>query len=241
MTTDRAIEILRCMANGIDPITGEILKEDHLCNSPEVIRALYTAIQAMSGAENGDESRIVRKSEKLNAGRPWTDADLDALKRMYQDGDSMDLICAKLQRRERGVLKQLERLGLTENAKASSPGLERAGQRWMQEEDALLRNLYSEKWSIERMAARMQRSEYAIYCRMEKLQLFGDEYGYPPNEALPPLSNKDSQQLREMFLSGTPIDELAAYFERSENSILARLFYMGLIKESPISSWRKKS
>ena len=241
MTTDRAIEILRCMANGIDPITGEILEEDHLCNSPEVIRALYTAIQAMSGAENGDESCSVRKSGKLNAGRTWTDADLDALKRMYQDGDSMDLICAKLQRRERGVLKQLERLGLTENAKASSPGLERAGQRWTPDEDTLLKNLHIDRWPIEKIAAEMQRSEYAIYCRMEKLQLFGAEYGYPPHEEYPPWSNKDNQQLREMFSSGTPVEELAAYFERSENSIRARLFYMGLIKESPISILRKKS
>lgn len=241
MTTDRAAEILRCMANGVDPITGEILEEDHLCNSPEVIRALCTAIQAMSGAGDADASRFVRKNGKLNAGRPWTDADLDALKRMYQDGDSMDLICAKLQRRERGVLKQLERLGLAENAKASSPGLERAGQRWTPDEDTLLKHLYIDRLPIEKISAEMQRSEYAIYCRMEKLQLFGAEYGYPPNEECPPWSNKDNQQLREMFLSETPIDELAAYFERSENSIRARLFYMGLIKESPISILRKKS
>lgn len=38
-----------------------------------------------------------------------------------------------------------------------------------------------------------------------KLLLFCAEYGYPPNEALPPRSNKDNQQLREMFLSETPM------------------------------------
>ena len=240
MTTDRAAEILRCMANGVDPITGEILEENHLCNSPEVIRALCTAIRAMSNVDEADASRVVRKNGKLNAGRPWTDADLDALKRMYRDGDSMDQICAKLHRRERGVLKQLERLGLTRNAATPSPGPERAGQRWTQEEDDLLNKLYSEKWPIEGMAARMQRSDYAIYCRMEKLQLFGAAYGYPPNEAFPPWSDKDKQQLREMYLSGTSVGELAAYFERSENSIRARLFYMGLTRESPLSPWRKK-
>ena len=189
MTTDRAAEILRCMANGIDPITGEILEENHLCNSPEVIRALCTAIQAMSGANNADASRFVRKNGKLNAGRPWTDADLDALKRMYQDGKPMDWICAKLQRRERGVQKQLAHLGLIESkknaSKTPSPGLERAGQRWTREEDTQLKNLFSEKWPISEIAAEMQRSDYAIYCRMEKLQLFGAEYGYPSNEEPP--------------------------------------------------------
>lgn len=241
MTTDRATEILRCMANGIDPITGEILEEDHLCNSPEVIRALYTAIQAMSGAENGDEFRFVRKNGKLNAGRPWTDDDLEALKRMHQDGASMDLICAKLQRRERGVLKQMRRLGLEQTAKAPASGLERAGERWTQEEDDLLKDLHADRWPIDEIAAKMQRSEYAIYCRMEKMQLYGAEYGYPLKEEYPPWSNRDNQQLREMFLSGIPVDELAAYFEHSENSIRARLFYMGLTRESPLPPWRKKS
>ena len=185
MTVDRAIEILRCLANGVDPMTGEILEANHLCNSPEVKRAIHTAIHAMSGADDAKNPRFVRKNGKLNAGRPWTDEDLDALERMYRDGKPMDWICEKLQRRERGVLKQLAYLGLAESGRTSSPGLERAGLRWTREEDTLLRNLYSEKWPIAEIAAEMRRSAYSIYCRMEKLQLFGAEYGYPPHEDLP--------------------------------------------------------
>ena len=49
MTSERAREILRCMANGVDPITGEILEADHLCNSPEVIRAIFAAIRLGGG------------------------------------------------------------------------------------------------------------------------------------------------------------------------------------------------
>lgn len=245
MTSERAREILRCMANGVDPITGEILEADHLCNSPEVIRAIFAAIQAMSGSEETNASTNDRKDGKLNAGRKWTQEDLDELKRMHQNGEPMEQICARLQRNERSVLKQLTRLGLRENANSSgrpiTPGLERAGQRWTQEEDARLRALHAEKAPIERISERMQRSEYAIYCRMEKLQLFETECGYPPEETLPPLSNRDSQQLRKMFLEGTPVDELAACFERSEKSIRARLFYMGLSRESPLPPWRKNA
>lgn len=184
MTSERAREILRCMANGVDPITGEILEAEHLCNSPEVIRAICTAIQALSGSEDAGASDSVRRNGRLYSGRRWTQEDLDELKRMYQDGDPMELICARLQRREKGILKQLTRLGLRENANSSdrttTPGLERAGQRWTQEEDSRLRALHAEKAPIERIAESMQRSEYAIYCRMEKLQLFGTAYGYPP-------------------------------------------------------------
>ena len=129
MTAERATEILRCMANGVDPITGEILEEGHLCNSPEVVRALCAAIHAMTKADGADTSYPVRKNGKLNAGRPWTDDDLDALKRMHRDGASMDSICMILHRRERGVLKQMRLLGLKQK-KASASGLERAGERW---------------------------------------------------------------------------------------------------------------
>ena len=240
MTAERATEILRCMANGVDPITGEILEEGHLCNSPEVIRALCAAIHAMTKADGADTSYPVRKNGKLNAGRPWTDDDLDALKRMHRDGASMDSICMILHRRERGVLKQMRLLGLKQK-KASASGLERAGERWTKEEDDLLKDLHIDRWPIEEIAAKMQRSEYAIYCRMEKLQLYGAAYGYPPKEEYPPWNNKDNQQLREMFLSGIPVDELATHFEQSENSIRARLFYLGLTRESPLPPWRKRS
>lgn len=244
MTMDRATEILHSMASGIDPITGEILAANHFCNSPEVIRALYTAIQAMSGADHAGPSYLVRKNGKLNAGRPWTDADLDTLRCMYQEGKSMEWICAKLQRRKRGVLNQLKCLGLTESAMnpdKTPPGLERAGQRWTHEEDAQLKDLHSEKWPIAKIAAKMQRSDYAIYCRMEKLQLYGVEYGYPSKEEPSPWNNENKQLLREMYLSGTPIDELADHFNCTEKGIRARLFYMGLFKESPLSILRKNS
>ena len=61
-----------------------------------------------------------------------------------------------------------------------------------------------------------------------------------PTKNLPNEPTK-KQLLREMFLSGKTVKELADYFGRPENSIRVRLFYMGLSKESPISVLRKKS
>lgn len=186
MTNEAAQEILKIMAKGIDPITGEILPDDHLCNYPEVARALCLAIQSLSTDSPINALPVNKKNGKLNAGRPWTKEDLLQLEQLYHAGASMDTICQQLQRRERGVQKQLEYLGLNHTAASTakpSHDLERAGQRWTREEDILLNDLYIEKWSIQEIASEMHRSEYSIFCRMEKLKLYGEEYGYPAKDA----------------------------------------------------------
>jgi len=187
MTNEAAREILKIMAKGIDPITGEILPDDHLCNYPEVARALCLAIQSLSADSPINDLPVNKKNGKLNAGRPWTKEDLLELEQLYRAGASIDTICQQLQRRERGVQKQLEYLGLNSTAASSttkSPrNAERAGQRWTREEDILLNDLYLEKWSIPEIASEMHRPEYSIFCRMEKLELYGEEYGYPAKDA----------------------------------------------------------
>ena len=183
MTNETAREILQIMAKGINPITGEILPDDHLCNYPEVARALCLAIQSLSVDSPVTDLPVNKKNGKLNAGRPWTKEDLRELEQLYLAGASMDDICKQLQRRERGVQKQLEYLGLrhtTSEISNSSSRPAKAGQRWTREEDILLTDMYTHRYPISEIASEMQRSEYSIFCRMEKLELYGEENGYPP-------------------------------------------------------------
>ena len=42
----RAKEIVRTLADGIDPTTGEVLPKESVYNSPDVIRALFTLLDA---------------------------------------------------------------------------------------------------------------------------------------------------------------------------------------------------
>ena len=42
----RARTIIRSLAEGVDPTTGEVLSEESVFNKPEVIRALYTIWEA---------------------------------------------------------------------------------------------------------------------------------------------------------------------------------------------------
>ena len=244
MTNETALEILLRMADGVDPDTGELLAADHLCNRPAVIRALIAAVQALSAAQPAQPIADGRKTGKPNAGRPWTDQDLAQLRQLYLSGMSMSALCSRLQRRERGIQQQLGRLGLIDIQQDSAPapvsGLERAGLPWTRDEDALLKTLYDAHWPISSIAAKMQRSDRAIYCRMERLELCGEQYGYPPEEVQPKWSRADDETLREMHRSGISAREMSQSLHRPEKSIAAQLFYMGLTKDSPLPPLRKK-
>lgn len=47
MQAVEAKRIIEALATGIDPITGEVLPDDSPVNEPQVIRALFTAANAL--------------------------------------------------------------------------------------------------------------------------------------------------------------------------------------------------
>lgn len=107
MTNESARIILLQMLDGLDPTTGEVLPPDHLLNDATVIRALHTAVLALM-----DVRMPVNRNGRLNAGRAWTEMDRDALAALSRSGASMETMCEKLQRRRRGVQRQLRDMGL---------------------------------------------------------------------------------------------------------------------------------
>lgn len=48
MDVQRAKELLTILADGTDPLTGEVLPDDHVCNKGEIVRALNCAVEALS-------------------------------------------------------------------------------------------------------------------------------------------------------------------------------------------------
>lgn len=80
-------ELLESLADGVNPITGEVLSDDDSCNQPDVIRALHKAVADMKG-------KNTTKRLPLNAGKPWLPEDEETLKRMFENGCSKKDICA---------------------------------------------------------------------------------------------------------------------------------------------------
>ena len=95
MDINRAKEIISALAEGIDPITGEVLEENNVCNKAEVVRAFYTVLQNMKDKP--------QKEVPENAGKPWAREDEDLLTSLYRAGASKKELCATLRRTETGI------------------------------------------------------------------------------------------------------------------------------------------
>lgn len=47
MDIQRAKELLTALADGLDPLTGEVLPSDHMCNKGDIVRALHCVLEAL--------------------------------------------------------------------------------------------------------------------------------------------------------------------------------------------------
>lgn len=106
MDIERAKELLGSLAEGIDPLTGEVLPKDHVCNQPEMIRALYCVLGELDGAKVKPE-----KTQPKNAGKPWTPDDDARLCQMFDEGATRRGMCEHFQRSRGAIEARLVRLG----------------------------------------------------------------------------------------------------------------------------------
>ena len=103
MELERARTLLTELADGVDPLTGECLPPDSVCNRPEIIRALHCVLQHTAGGR--------KRPSPPNAGKPWTEADEAALMQMFDVGCSVEEMQARFQRTNGAIVRRLERLG----------------------------------------------------------------------------------------------------------------------------------
>ena len=64
MDVQRAKELLTVLADGVDPLTGEVLPDDHVCNKGEIVRALHCAVEG-----------TIPQTEKTAARKQWKTLD----------------------------------------------------------------------------------------------------------------------------------------------------------------------
>jgi hypothetical protein len=123
MQRERALEILRTLADGVDFTTGEQLPAGNLYQHPDTVRALYCAIQAMESARPPRQSAVPRTdSAQLNAGRPWTEEEEARLAAAFDAGTSIDALAQEHMRSRWAIEARLARLGkIPEPANARFP------------------------------------------------------------------------------------------------------------------------
>ena len=105
-----AKKILSVLADGINPITGELLPDTDSSNQPEVIRALHTVLNSIDNVSSAQ-----KKARPENAGKPWSQEEDDALRDEYRQGMKASEI-AKIHIRSRGAITaRLVRIGEASN------------------------------------------------------------------------------------------------------------------------------
>lgn len=108
METDRAIEILKLLSDGVDPFTGEIFPANSPSQHPDTVRALFKAIDALRKIQ----SRHVRQGNlPENAGKPWTEGEDNQLTNSYDGGKSFKEISEEHKRTEGAIKSRLLKLG----------------------------------------------------------------------------------------------------------------------------------
>lgn len=100
----RAKEIVRTLANGVDPTTGEVLPDESVYNSPEVIRALFVILESCNTNLELDPLR--------NAGKLWEKAEDDMLKAEFNSGMRIIDIAVEHGRTRGAIESRLDHLGL---------------------------------------------------------------------------------------------------------------------------------
>jgi hypothetical protein len=109
--TTTPARVLRALAHGIDPVTGEILGDDGPLQSPMVIRALYEGAEALERQKSA-ETRKQRPAAPSNAGAPWTPTEDDSLRQSFHKGIVVKQLAVEHQRTEGAISSRLVRLGL---------------------------------------------------------------------------------------------------------------------------------
>ena len=111
MQLDVALPIVRALADGVNPITGEAYPEHSPYAEPRTLRALYAAVDVLQ-----KEVERGRRRERLpaNFGKPWTEGEDKALVGEFDAGSSLAVIATTHQRTQSSVRLRLEKLGKIE-------------------------------------------------------------------------------------------------------------------------------
>ena len=114
MKLEEVKKVLKALASGIHPETGEVLSEDSVINSPLVIRALHAALKALD-TDPVKSIKTPGKDKPLKHGRTWSERDETELNRLFDTKMQVKEIAQTLNRTAVSVAGRLVKLGRIEN------------------------------------------------------------------------------------------------------------------------------
>lgn len=111
MHLERATEILRLLADGYDPFTGETLPASSPYQNADTVRALFLALKALE-SQARKEARKERSPSQ--AGRAWAPDEEARLVAEFHNGATVPELARSHQRSRGSIVARLNKLGLVE-------------------------------------------------------------------------------------------------------------------------------
>ena len=111
-------DIVKALAQGIHPTTGEVFPPESPYNDPAVIRALFSILEFVKQAKKPKLSIEERRRENLhfgrprNAGLPWTEEDRAMVASQFAAGKTIEELATTLERSRAAIHAELIRQGL---------------------------------------------------------------------------------------------------------------------------------
>jgi len=110
--------IVKTLAQGVHPSTGEVFPPESPYNDPEVIRALFSILEIVKQSKTPRKSIEERRQQNLELGRPgntglpWTEDDRATVKSGFLDGMTVDKLAANLERSSAAIVAEVIRQDL---------------------------------------------------------------------------------------------------------------------------------
>ncbi|HKI26322.1 MAG TPA: hypothetical protein VKA07_08360 [Candidatus Sulfotelmatobacter sp.] len=176
MENKEALPIVRALAEGVDPESGDACPGESVFQQPNTIRALGRATEALA-ARVAQEERRRRLPE--NIGKPWDESEDAQLRAEYERGLSIWHISKIHGRTRGGISARLERLGkvplrLFEAAdlprlEASPSPSSASGKPWLADDDQKLCAAFDQSHDFTVISTELGRYRAEVYQRLVKL------------------------------------------------------------------------
>lgn len=119
---DEPRRTLRLLARGVDPQSGQPLEGDGPLQRPEVIRALFLAVELLAGGRayasaiaGGRRPRRPRRAPSSGTGSRWTPEEEQRLVAGFDGGEPLEALARQHARTRGAIRSRLIRLGKIED------------------------------------------------------------------------------------------------------------------------------
>jgi hypothetical protein len=108
MEIGEALKIMRALADGLNPETGEVLTPDAVYQYLPVVRVLHRSVRALEYVEERERSR---KTPPVNAGKSWSRAEDEQVCEELRRGIDFHQIAKTPNRTIGSIIARLVKLG----------------------------------------------------------------------------------------------------------------------------------